>query len=549
MENYLKITVPFLLITVAALYGIGRRKLAGNRINSCKGHEMGSSSKQLRQAPESTREIDFEEDEFVKEVDDTSKKNCSILVDKASLSLPTDDRLSEATNDRLSELPDDILSHIITYLSLRDVAKVATLSKNWRKVSLSLRCLDLDWRIMSGMPSCYHQNFKCELYRQAYLNGVDQVLQIYKDQNIVSFRLQSCCLDNNYAAVNQWIGFAAKNKGLQSLTLQFICRNGLSKVTRHAYTVTHVISGSVLSQFSLLKNLHLHSCIVRFENDFRLSNLLNSLDLCDVILEGAQWQRFLSSLSSLEFLSLRHSNLPEKLCIDDQLPRLSSLKIVMCDVRELELSAGNLKTFEFVFCVPVECSFSDLSSLENVYMYYGRQDHAAGVILKSLAAKAFKLKSLYVRGVYSLGNKLPSCQGLLFCSVLSFHICFKIDNVDYMKLVPHLLKSFPLLKKLEVQFPWPDGGMYEDPIPYLHNNLKEIKLFFYQEQWIPVATFLLQSAIELNCMVLTKSTRRYYADESYFIFHNKLSEKECEIVRKALAGKASSPHVEVIIEN
>ena len=68
---------------------------------------------------------------------------------------------------------------------------------------------------------------------------------------------------------------------------------------KREYDELHLITGSFLSQFSYLKDLHLDACILRLENGFRFSNL-SSLHLSNVILEGSKWQGVFSCSSTIE---------------------------------------------------------------------------------------------------------------------------------------------------------------------------------------------------------------------------------------------------------
>ncbi|XP_021761777.1 uncharacterized protein LOC110726612 [Chenopodium quinoa] len=188
-------------------------------------------------------------------------------------------------------------------MSLCDVARMSMLSRKWRNLCLDIPSLELEWYELSDAPNDGTHSSICQQrpYTEKYVKRVDQVLHNYRDhKKFKSFSLV-CCLEFSFAnEVNRWINFVAASKGtLQSLTLYFICRQeGFRGLVYPAYTKLHVISGSFLSQFSCLQDLHLDSCVLNLENnDLVLSRYLTTLDLYNVNVQGevTQWQGILSS--------------------------------------------------------------------------------------------------------------------------------------------------------------------------------------------------------------------------------------------------------------
>ncbi|XP_021776111.1 F-box/FBD/LRR-repeat protein At5g56420-like [Chenopodium quinoa] len=205
--------------------------------------------------------------------------------------------------DRFTQLPNELLSCILTHMTLRDVVRITTLSKQWKNIWSLLSNLDLNWQVISGYNGCCLED-GCEFYRQAYVKRVNKVLLKCGNHEISSFRL-SFCFTKEYAShVDYWIRFASK-KRLESLTLQFVCA-GHSDSLCQIMTCEHLklrvlytITCSFLSQLPCLKNLRLDACNLKLHIDFRFNKLVR-LDLYYVFLEGNQLQWLLSNSSTIE---------------------------------------------------------------------------------------------------------------------------------------------------------------------------------------------------------------------------------------------------------
>ncbi|XP_074287417.1 F-box/FBD/LRR-repeat protein At1g13780-like isoform X2 [Silene latifolia] len=458
--------------------------------------------------------------------------------------------------DRISVLPDEILSYILAHLTLRDAVRMSTLSRSWK--NLYLPYLDLDWRVMSGCKVPFHMK-KCENYKQQFIESVDQVLQLYKDINITKFRF-SFCYNKRYSTdVDKWINFAAE-KDLECLKLEFICIDRKSSIIYLERDELYVICTSFLTRFRDLRNLRLDFCILKIYGDFSFKRLVK-LDLNYVVLDGAQWQCFLSEASSVEWLRLRNCNLPEKFCIGYNLWSLNFLMIDSCpDVREIDINSRNLKSLEFIGEVIANFSSLNAPRLENVYVYpLEKEIYDAQYFLENLARRSSGVVTLFLEGTYSVISKLPTQSGTLFQSVLQLNLSLEEDvsNFDLEKVLPRVLKAFPLLQKFSVQLPMMINYFKRHNIPgkiqvdNFNANLKEVELGGFEPDWLFFASYLLRSCPLLDQMVINKIGKRYVGCGSWKVYVNDawFNLRDSVQISAALKGKAVSPTARLIISD
>ncbi|KAL7189957.1 hypothetical protein ACSBR1_039570 [Camellia fascicularis] len=126
--------------------------------------------------------------------------------------------------DRLTEMPDDILSFILSFLSIRDSVKARILSRRWRYICPFMLNLDFDLHTVLGINyKARYSNGDSDISwedKSKFVTGVDQFLELYNGQKLISLRI-CFCLGNEYAGyVDRWIRFAIIMK-TEKLDLEF----------------------------------------------------------------------------------------------------------------------------------------------------------------------------------------------------------------------------------------------------------------------------------------------------------------------------------------
>lgn len=87
-------------------------------------------------------------------------------------STTTMDRKGEKRRDPVNYLSDDVIRHILSMMRMREIARVSTLSREWRRIVLSLPFLnvDLDAFYFSDAPSKLQVFFLLVFNFNFYLN-------------------------------------------------------------------------------------------------------------------------------------------------------------------------------------------------------------------------------------------------------------------------------------------------------------------------------------------------------------------------------------------
>ncbi|OMO60611.1 hypothetical protein CCACVL1_24006 [Corchorus capsularis] len=232
--------------------------------------------------------------------------------------------------DRISELPDEILFTILSFLTVKEVARICFLSK----------------RLKSLWPNIVNLNFDdsdtlCELRRDGnlrkkkrswFINWVNHILELHNGSTINEFRVRfdldwTCRHD-----IDSWFHFAI-SKRVQKLELDF---EEVAEKTRppglRSYSLTK-------SCYDYIRTPHGLSCI----------GSLTSLSLRFVKVSGEVLEHFLSHCPLLEKLVVEWSKNLATLKVASPSPlRLRYLEIRSCLALEsLEISAPNLLSFKY----------------------------------------------------------------------------------------------------------------------------------------------------------------------------------------------------------
>ncbi|KAL7189956.1 hypothetical protein ACSBR1_039569 [Camellia fascicularis] len=272
--------------------------------------------------------------------------------------------------DRLTEMPDDILSFILSFLSIRDYVKARILSRRWRYICPFMLNLDFDLHTVLGINyKARYSNGDSDISwedKSKFVTGVDQFLELYNGQKLLSLRIRFC-LGNEYAGyVDRWIRFAIIMK-TEKLDLDFSASPECQSNNLYDFPCQLLPQGDS----SQLKYLCLKSCNLS-PTPNRVSRLvsLKSLDLEHVPLNQSCANSILSSCLNLEWCRLKNNILLETLCIHGPSLHLKILIVHECyGVEKFEISSIGLTTFAYIGKVKY-FSFLDVPRLEKVHIRY-----------------------------------------------------------------------------------------------------------------------------------------------------------------------------------
>lgn len=290
-------------------------------------------------------------------------------------------------------------------LSPREAVRISVLSKRLGRLYASLPNLNFD-SFAFFMPRPFLNNKYLVVYEKPhfclyatpkFVKVVDSSLKSYAGPNISSFRISFCYRRLYSRNVDWWISWAI-GMGARKLDLELVCFDNPFCDNVYDYTITELYAFSCERLFEApvkLKHLRLHSCILLPHPTSQRFTTLTVLDLNYISLVHGELCDMLSSCSNLEWLSLRKCALPHKVHISG-LSSLEFLSVNSCkDVKEIELLAVNLTTFELAGMELDKLLFSWVPKLKIVHL-------------------ALSQRRLRERCLYTLSVDLPQLETLTF---------------------------------------------------------------------------------------------------------------------------------------
>ncbi|KAH7846583.1 hypothetical protein Vadar_015734 [Vaccinium darrowii] len=355
-------------------------------------------------------------------------------------------------------LPDGILSDIMSLLTIRDAVRTSVLARRWRFLGTSLPNLNFDWPSVLGIRDDPHPRF-CEKSTNNFHKSQDRFVRT---------------VDH---ILNNYVGAAKK---------PFECKH-----KEYYVFPCHLLPPSGESK---LKQLFLQSSVLGPDLNDRFSSLI-TLKLFDVPLAQIDAERIFSYCLILESLNLELCSLPVTLAVSSSLLRLKSLTVWSCfEVKEIELSAPNLTTFEYSG-VWVSFSFLEVGNLEKL-QFVVKCDRGLGYVFNQL------------------GKVVPHVKALLVISETEWIDSFAYTNAS---------ESAKL------------GGLS-------HKHLTEVKLGGYcgSESQILFLKQLVEYAAVLELLRISLETRFYRGDICWFAKRNGRREVDLKKVAKKLQESATS---------
>ncbi|GMQ07531.1 hypothetical protein CsSME_00051684 [Camellia sinensis var. sinensis] len=347
-------------------------------------------------------------------------------------------------------MPDDILSFILSFLSIRDSVKARILSRRWRYICPFMLNLDFDLHTVLGI------NYKARYSsgdsdiswedKSKFVTGVDQFLELYNGQKLLSLRI-CFCHGNEYSGyVDRWIRFAIIMR-TEKLDLEFFASPESQSNKLYDFPCQLFPQGDS----SQLKYLCLKSCSLRPTPNL-VSRLvsLKSLDLEHVPLNQSCANSILSSCLNLEWLRLKNSILPETLCIHGPSLHLKILIVHECyGVEKFEISSIGLTTFEYIGKVK-NFSFLDVPRLEKVHIkFMVAYERGTQYMFNGIANDLPRLQTLSL--VLTTDEVLPIPVRITRFNSLKQLELFVMVSSDFNLLsLTLLLNASPLLQKLHL---------------------------------------------------------------------------------------------------
>ncbi|XP_059626680.1 uncharacterized protein LOC132269496 isoform X2 [Cornus florida] len=386
------------------------------------------------------------------------------------------------------------------------------------------------------------------MQRNTFVQRVNQFLQLHSAPRIMSFRFSFCFVREFAGDVDRWISFAVR-MGVEKLDLNFACRDSIivGSMFSDNYNEMYNLSCQLLSEASKLNHLCLSSCTLQLE--FGCFNNLISLDLNQVPLSCNELQMILSRCLKLEWLGVRRCPVPGKLCICG--PSLKFLEVFCCaGLKEIELSAVNLTTFEFSEILETKFSFSNVPKLEQVFFrgyYYDAIDSIFSELTRDLPE--LKILSLSMFTLYVRYPKWPTS----FSKVKQLELSINNDfEPDLLKITP-ILSACPLLQKFHIMmrsYTRRSEESTKEPPKCVHTQLKEVEFggFSGTRNQIEFAIFLLKNAISLDKMIIDVHYKLYFGCGKWKNgCISTWTEDKRDEIHKQLQGRVISATAKVII--
>ncbi|KAI7987270.1 putative F-box/LRR-repeat protein [Camellia lanceoleosa] len=417
--------------------------------------------------------------------------------------------------DRLTEMPDDILSFILSFLSIRDSVKARILSRRWRYICPFMLNLDFDLHTVLGINyKARYSNGDSDISwedKSKFVTGVDQFLELYNGQKLLSLRI-CFCLGNEYAGyVDRWIRFAIIMK-TEKLDLEFSASLESQSNKLYDFPCQLLPRGDS----SQLKYLCLKSCNLRPTPNL-VSRLvsLKSLDLEHVPLNQSCANNILSSCLNLEWLRLKNSILPETLCIHGPSLNLKILIVHECyGVEKFEISSIGLTTFEYIGKVK-NFSFLDVPRLEKVHIkFMVAYERGTQYMFNGIANDLPRLQTLSLVLTTDEVLLIPA-RITRFNSLKQLELFVMISSDFNLLSITLLLNASPLLQKLHLSLHTgrSRGRRIEQQYSkHVHCELKEVEVhgFLGRSNEMELAIYLLKNAVSLERMILSTQKRLYH---------------------------------------
>lgn len=467
-------------------------------------------------------------------------------------------------DDRIRQLPDELLSEVLSRLPLIEAVRMRILSRRWRNISehrSELKfpcCLD-----MFGRTAHRHENYSPYLKRR-FLKAVHHSLLRYSAHKITAFHLTFCLWKEYASEFRLWMQYVARLE-VEVMSFSFMCCpfnfDGHGNMIHHRrpWEVQNdmIQEGEVIELFAFpfqllfeapaLERLYLSFCTLQpgFKGQF---NSLKVLDLFLMPVDNGEIPTILSSCLNLQKLTIRHCKLPSKLCISGECLQLKSLWIIFCPgLKEIELCAGNLTTFDCCARGMIRYSLHFVPELKNIYAC-NNGCNTFPCMIGEVAKHCPQLESLLFQTETDKVQHIPLKMNM-FSKLRHLYLLMGIDSkFDLFHFTP-ILDACPLLLQLHLMAgsEYRNEQIREWPASR-HAKLKKVKIYGFRatRNEIEFLSYMVRSTPALELLKVRSSYRRYTGGGKWAKgICCRWSVEENELIFELLMGQAISSKAEI----
>ncbi|XP_068668859.1 putative F-box/LRR-repeat protein At3g18150 [Aristolochia californica] len=266
----------------------------------------------------------------------------------AGTSVEKDEGYSEQSSqnvgdvDYISCLPESLCLHIISFLEVKDAAKMSILSRGWRDLWTYTPNL-----IFFGPRKSDHSNFNGEEYSRRritnFFHFVDRTLRLYQGHKIQKFQLSSAYSEDCMSLLDNWIKFATKRR-VEELKLE---------------TVTDYLDRYELPrwvfQYESLRVLKLRFLVVKLPSHVCMRSL-KTLSLSKIRMNNSLLNKIMTGCPQLVDFSLLECDFEDHIHISSltlQRVRLILISKILWEQnsKRVEVDAPNLVSINISGCV------------------------------------------------------------------------------------------------------------------------------------------------------------------------------------------------------
>nr|ABD32495.1 Cyclin-like F-box [Medicago truncatula] len=251
-----------------------------------------------------------------------------------------------------SKLPDCIVSYIFSKLSMKDLVKTSTLSKQWLHEWGFRTDLNFDLQNMFHYNTIQELPKNFPLLQSQFATILDQFMMHYQGAMIHSIRVNFPLGDQHRDVIDKLISKGIA-KGAKRIELLF------SNETN--YTTDFIFEGepykfpfTLLSDTYSLTHLHLEKCLLVAPMDFSGFKNLRTLVLHIIDVSQDMFRGLFSNCIHLVDFTLDNCNFISDIQITSS--TLFHLNIVNCGIsiqerKKIDISAPNLSSFQYSSCI------------------------------------------------------------------------------------------------------------------------------------------------------------------------------------------------------
>jgi len=242
-------------------------------------------------------------------------------------------------------LPDDVISYIFSKLSLKDLVKTSTLSKQWRD-EWGLRVdLNFDLDNIFDFITIQELQESLPLFQSEFATRMNQFMLHYQGAKIHSIRVNFPLGDEHSDTIDRLISQGIA-KGAKRIELLFSYET--NDIGHNLEIQPYKISFTLLSHTDSMTHLHLQNCLIVEPMDFSGFKNLRTLVLHLVVVKQDLIQGLFSNCIHLLDFTLNACKLKSDLKIIS--PTLFHLNIVHCQrKRNIDIIASNLSSIVYTY--------------------------------------------------------------------------------------------------------------------------------------------------------------------------------------------------------